>query len=52
MNEEKTNQVVDEEDFFNMDESDFTDTPSEEEQIPNEENVEDMIPIYEYKYNN
>lgn len=41
MNEEQTKQVVDEEDFFNMDESDFTDTPSEEEQVQNEENVEE-----------
>ena len=41
MNEEQTKQVVDEEDFFNMDESDFTDTLSEEEQIQNEENVEE-----------
>ena len=41
MNEEQTKQVVEEEDFFNMDESDFADTPSEEEQIQNEENVEE-----------
>ena len=33
MNEEKTNQVVEEEDFFNMDENDFADIPSEEEQV-------------------
>ena len=31
MDENKTNQVVEEEDFFNMDESDFTDIPTEEE---------------------
>lgn len=41
MNEEQTNQVAEEEDFFNMDESDFKDTPSEEEQNQNEENVEE-----------
>ena len=40
MDENKTNQVVEDEDFFNMDESDFTDTPTDEDQIQNEENVE------------
>ena len=39
MDENKTNQVVEDEDFFNMDESDFTDTPTDEDQIQNEENV-------------
>lgn len=39
MNENETNQVVEDEDFFEMDESDFTDTPTEEEQVQ-EETVE------------
>lgn len=41
MDNEQTNQVVEEEDFFNMDENDFTDTPSEEDEIQKEENVEE-----------
>lgn len=39
MNENETNKVVEEEDFFEMDENDFADTPTEEEQAQ-EETVE------------
>lgn len=39
MNENETNKVVEEEDFFEMDENDFADTPTEEEQVQ-EETVE------------
>lgn len=39
MNENETKQVVEDEDFFKMDESDFEDTPTEEEQVQ-EETVE------------
>lgn len=41
MDNEQTNQVVEEEDFFNMDENDFADTPSGEDEIQKEENVEE-----------
>ena len=47
MNEEQANQVVEEEDFFNMDENDFADIPSEEERVQNEENIEENTTLKE-----